>query len=136
MRTLDSLNTAKADEGQKPHEKVVCTSARILFISHILNLTSFYWKPTNGKAEGISRYTSIQREWIKGNEVGQITAQKFEGEQTSGGSSFMLQRWQQETMCNQPYHNVEAVKEQADRGNTHPISVKSEYESSMRYFES
>lgn len=72
---------------------------------------------------------------MKGDEVGQMTAQKFGGEQTGGGSSFMLQRWQQETMCNQPYHNVEAVKEQADRGNTRQTSTESKYDSSIGYFE-
>ena len=105
------------------------------FISHISNLTSVWKKPTKEKAQDISRCISIQRDWIKGNEVGQMTAQKFEGEQMSGGSSFMLQRWQQETMCNQPYHNVEAVKERADRGKTRQISMKSEYDSSIEYFE-
>lgn len=30
MRTLDSMNTAKADDSHKPHEEVVCTTARIL----------------------------------------------------------------------------------------------------------
>ncbi len=64
-----------------------------------------------------------------------MMAQKFEGEQTNGESSFMLQRWQQETMLNQPYHNLEAVKEQADRGNTHQTSMKNEYDSSIEYLE-
>ena len=97
-----------------------------LFISHILNLTSVQKKPTERKAQGGSTYIPVQREWIKGNEVRQMAAQKLESEQTNGGSNFMLQRWQQETMLDQPYHNLEAVKEHADRGNAHQTSMQNE----------
>ncbi len=105
-----------------------------LFISHILNLTSFQKKSTKRKAQGDSPYIPVQREWIKSNEDRQMKAQKLESEQTNGGSSFMLQRWQQETTLDQPYHNLEAVKEHADRGNPHQTSMQNEYDSSVEYF--
>ena len=106
-----------------------------LFIPHILNLTSVQKKPTERKAQGDSTYIPVQREWIKGNEVRQMAARKLESEQMNGGSSFMLQRWQQETTLDQPYHNLEAVKEHADRGNAHQTSMQNEYDSSVDYFE-
>ena len=77
----------------------------------------------------------MQREWIKGNGVGQMMAQKPRGEQTNDQSRYMLQRWQQETMLDQPYHNLEAVKEHADRGNANQTSMQNEYDSSIEYFE-
>ena len=108
---------------------------RYPFFSHFSDLTSAQKKPTNLKAQGDLRYIPLEREWVKGNEVGQVTPQKFEDEQTNGESRFMLQRWQRETMSNQPYHNVDAVREQTDRGNTHQTSMKSKYDSSIEYFE-
>ena len=105
------------------------------FISHFLNLTSVQKRPTERKAQGGSTYIPVQREWIKGNEVRQTMAQKLESEQTNGGSSFMLQRWQQETTLDQPYHNLEAVEEHADRGNAHQTSTHNEYDPSVEYFE-
>ena len=106
-----------------------------LSISHILNLTGVQKKPTERKAQGDSTYIPVQREWIRSNEDRQMKAQKLESEQTNGGSSFMLQRWQQETTLDQPYHNLEAVKEHADRGNPHQTTMQNEYDSSVEYFE-
>ena len=64
-----------------------------------------------------------------------MMAQELEGEQTNGQSRFMLQRWQQETTLHQPYHNLEAVKEYADRGNANQTSMQKGYDSSIEYFE-
>ena len=105
-----------------------------LFISHILNLTSVQKKSTVGKAQGDSKYIPVEREWTKGKEGRQVMTQNLESEQTNGGSRFMLQRWQQEITLDQPYHNLEAVKEHADRGNPHHTSMQNEYGSSVEYF--
>ena len=106
-----------------------------LCISRILNLTSVQKKSTARKAQGNSRYIPVQREWTKSNQFQQVTAQKLETEQENGGSKFMLQRWQQETTLDQPYHNLEAVKEHVDGGDAHQSSMQNEYDSCVEYFE-
>lgn len=115
MPIIDTLDTAKADESHKSHAEVK--------------------KSTVGKAQGDSRYIPVQREWTKGKEGRQVMARKLESEQTNGGSKYMLQRWQQETTLDQPYHNLEAVKERADRGDAHHTSMHNERDSSIEYFE-
>ena len=64
-----------------------------------------------------------------------MMAQKFESEQRNGDSRFMLQRWQQEKTLDQPYHNLEAVKEHANRGNVYQTSMQNEQDSSIGHFE-
>ncbi|KAK0510278.1 hypothetical protein JMJ35_007672 [Cladonia borealis] len=114
-RFQNHLVLAKADDSHKSHAEVK--------------------KSTVGKAQDNSRYIPVEREWAKGKESRQVMAQKLESEQTNVGSRFMLQRWQQETTLDQPYHNLEAVKKHADRGDAHQTSMQNENDSSIEYFE-
>ena len=64
--------------------------------------------------ESSSAYVKVHREWDKRNEAGQTQTSKPGSNQTKEHSGFMLQRWQQEPMLDQPFNNLEAVKKRTD----------------------
>lgn len=67
----------------------------------------------NGDQHG-SNYIRVDREWDKGDEVGPTEIYETGNSQAPNQIGSMLQRWQQENIRDQPYHNLESVKKEAD----------------------
>lgn len=106
-----------------------------LFSSHVYEVNNLSKKIPTTENTGGSMYVRVQREWTKSNGGKQKAVQKPEGEQITGPSSLMLQRWQQETMIDQPYHNLWAVKKQANSRNTDQISAHENHTYSLGYID-
>lgn len=56
-------------------------------------------------------------------------------EQSQDKTGSMLQRWQQESMLDQPYNNIEAVKTRADHTNNSQVSQQNKKSFSLGYFD-
>lgn len=80
-------------------------------------------------------YASVHREWVKGKEARQEMSPKPICEQIRDAPTFMMQRWQQETICNQPYHNIGAVKRLSYPGFASQTSYQRYNDSSVKNFE-
>ena len=70
---------------------------------------------TQHNNKGSSSYVRVNREWAQKGEGRQAGAESSGRGQTGNGQT-MLQRWQQESMRDQPYHNIDAVKKRTDYG--------------------
>lgn len=82
-----------------------------------------------------SAFVKVYREWDKKNEARQPTGVKPEYNQTKGQTGFMLQRWQQETMFDQPYHSLEAVKKRKNHSNDKQVGERDDKRFSLGYFD-
>lgn len=82
-----------------------------------------------------SGYVKVYREWDMRSKAERTKAYTPGYNQTQGQTGSMLQRWQQETMLDQPYNNLQAVKKRADLTNDKQVSERDDRNSSLGYFD-
>ncbi|KAL9631075.1 MAG: hypothetical protein Q9204_004404 [Flavoplaca sp. TL-2023a] len=75
----------------------------------------------------------VRREWHDSNGRGKMTTGMTENKQMEAPSRFMLHRWQQESMLDQPYHNLAAVEELEHCDKAKQTSMRSSGVSSNGY---
>ena len=82
-----------------------------------------------------SAYVKVNREWDKrhGPERTEAFTPKYNQTQNQTGS--MLERWQQETMLDQPYHNLRAVNKRANLTQGKQVRERDDRNSSLGYFD-
>ena len=82
-----------------------------------------------------SAYMKVYRKWDTRNEA-ELTRASLPGyNQTQDQTGSMLQRWQRESMLDQPYNNMEAVKKRPSHTNDKQVSERSDTKSSLGYFD-
>lgn len=79
-------------------------------VPYVVGLISVQVDSSQHQDQRSSKYVKVYREWDKKNEAEQVKAPKPGYNQTQNQTGSMLQRWLQESMLDQPYHNLEAVK--------------------------
>lgn len=79
-------------------------------IPYVVGLISVQADSSQHQDQRSSTYVRVDREWDKKNEAERAKAHKPGDNQTQSQTGSMLQRWLQESMLDQPYHNLKAVK--------------------------
>lgn len=94
---------------------------QVPLVPYALRLISLQVNDSQHKDQHSSTYARLYRDWDKRNEAGWTKAHKPGSNQTQNQTGSMLQRWQQESMLDQPYHNLEAVKRRVDLENSKQV---------------
>ena len=89
----------------------------------------------NRGSQDSSAFLKVHREWIKKNDERQMKVDQLRNDMTPSQAGSMLERWQQESMLDQPYHHVESVKRLADMGNNKEAADCKKNNSSLGYLD-
>lgn len=133
MSSSRDPNSSKFNEDQWSSKgRVSAPSDKFPTIQYAVNLINFRVGDVQNNR---SAYMKVSRERDKRNEE-KLTRDFLAGyNQTQDQTGSMLQRWQRESMLDQPYNNIEAVKKRASCTNDKQVSERSNTKSSLGYFD-